>query len=185
MTEEQRRFEPVGSKVDFPQLEEAVLQHWRDADTFHEVERVRADAPMFVFYEGPPTANGKPGVHHVLARVMKDVICRYKTMTGHQVHRKGGWDTHGLPVEIEVEKSLGLDGKEAIEAYGIREFVEKCKESVLTYEQDWKKITERIGFWLDMEDPYVTFHNDYIESVWAVLKQYLHGFVQCLGKGEW
>jgi isoleucyl-tRNA synthetase len=166
------RFQQVNTRLNFPELERGVLDLWREQDMFRRSVEEREGCEPFVFLEGPPTANGKPGVHHVLARVMKDVICRYKTMTGHQVHRKGGWDTHGLPVEIEVEKSLGLDGKEAIEAYGIREFVEKCKESVLAYEQDWQKITERIGFWLDMDDPYVTFHNDYIESVWAVLKQY-------------
>ncbi|MBT3269070.1 isoleucine--tRNA ligase [Candidatus Poribacteria bacterium] len=166
------RFQPVNTRLDFPELERGVLDLWRETDMFRKSIEARDGCKPFVFLEGPPTANGKPGVHHVLARVMKDVICRYKTMTGHQVHRKGGWDTHGLPVEIEVEKALGLDGKEEIEAYGIREFVEKCKESVLAYEQDWQKITERIGFWVDMDDPYVTFHNDYIESVWSVLKRY-------------
>jgi len=166
------RFQQVNTRLNFPELEQGVLELWREHDMFRRSVEHRDGCQPFVFLEGPPTANGKPGVHHVLARVMKDVICRYKTMTGHQVHRKGGWDTHGLPVEIEVEKALGLDGKEEIEAYGIREFVEKCKESVLAYEQDWRKTTERIGFWVDMDDPYVTFHNDYIESVWSILKKY-------------
>ena len=166
------RFQQVNTRLNFPELERTVLDLWRDTDMFRESVEARDGCKPFVFLEGPPTANGKPGVHHVWARAIKDLVCRYKTMTGHQVHRKGGWDTHGLPVEIEVEKALGLDGKEEIEAYGIREFVEKCKESVLAYEQDWQKITERIGFWLDMDDPYVTFHNDYIESVWSILKRY-------------
>ena len=166
------RFQQVNTRLNFPELERTVLDLWRDTDMFRESVEARDGCKPFVFLEGPPTANGKPGVHHVWARAIKDLVCRYKTMTGHQVHRKGGWDTHGLPVEIEVEKALGLYGKEEIEAYGIREFVEKCKESVLAYEQDWQKITERIGFWLDMDDPYVTFHNDYIESVWSILKRY-------------
>ena len=171
MVEEKRRFESVGSKVDFPQLEEAVLQHWRDADTFHEVERVRADAPMFVFYEGPPTANGSPGIHHVLSRSFKDVILRFQTMKGFRPLRRGGWDTHGLPVELEIEKELGFTTKQEIEEFGVEEFNRRCRESVFRYVKDWEAMTERAGVWLDMDHAYVTYENSYIETGWWVLKQ--------------
>ncbi|MEJ2722866.1 MAG: class I tRNA ligase family protein, partial [bacterium] len=128
--------------------------------------------PRFVFYEGPPTANGKPGVHHVIARLSKDIVCRYKTKLWYQVIRKAGWDTHGLPVEIEVEKELGFDHKDQIETYGIAEFNAKCRESVFKYEKEWTRFTQRIGYWLDLEHPYVTYTNDYIETVWWILKQF-------------
>jgi isoleucyl-tRNA synthetase len=167
-----RRFHDVKAGFNFPELEERVLEFWRERDVFRRSVEARRDAKPFIFLEGPPTANGRPGVHHILARVMKDIICRYKTMTGHYVARKAGWDTHGLPVEIEVEKQLGLDGKKQIEEYGIREFVEACKKSVFVYEQDWRKTTERIAFWVDMDDPYITLTNDYIESVWAVFRRF-------------
>ncbi len=123
------------------------------------------------FFEGPPTANGKPGIHHVLARTFKDIICRYKTMQGFRVERKAGWDTHGLPVELEVQKKLGLTNKKDIENYGIAEFNKKCKESVWEYKSDWEKLTERIAFWVDMKNPYITYENNYIESVWWIVKQ--------------
>jgi len=167
-----QRFRDVKAGLDFPELEERILAFWRERDIFRRSVEGRRDAKPFVFLEGPPTANGKPGVHHILARVMKDLVCRYKTMTGHYVARKAGWDTHGLPVEIEVEKQLGLDSKKQIEAYGIQKFVEACKQSVFAYEKDWRKTTERIAFWLDMDNPYITLTNDYIESVWAVFRRF-------------
>ena len=163
-------FKPVSSRVSFPELDANVLQQWKDKDVFRRTESERPDAPLFMMYEGPPTANGSPGIHHVLARVFKDVICRYRTMKGFRVQRKGGWDTHGLPVELEVEKELGLKSKRDIEEYGIEEFNKKCRESVFRYVKEWETMTERIGYWVDMEDPYVTLHNDYIETGWWMLK---------------
>jgi len=152
--------------------EEATLRFWREEKIFAREQELRQDAPRFVFYEGPPTANGRPGIHHVLGRTIKDLVCRYQSMRGHLVERKSGWDTHGLPVELEVEKKLGIQGKEEIEAYGLEKFNRLCKESVFTYKDEWERITERIGFWLDLEHPYVTLDNDYIESVWWVLRQF-------------
>ena len=163
-------FKTVSSRVSFPELDANVLQQWKDKDVFRRTESERPDAPLFMMYEGPPTANGSPGIHHVLARVFKDVICRYRTMKGFRVQRKGGWDTHGLPVELEVEKELGLKSKRDIEEYGIEEFNKKCRESVFRYVKEWETMTDRIGYWVDMEDPYVTLHNNYIESGWWMLK---------------
>ncbi|MHC4884930.1 MAG: class I tRNA ligase family protein, partial [Planctomycetota bacterium] len=131
----------------------------------------RAHKP-YVFYEGPPTANGIPHPGHVLTRVIKDIFLRFKAMQGYDVPRKAGWDTHGLPVEIEVEKVLGIEGKEGIEAYGVEPFVKQCKDSVFTYSEAWRKLTERIGFWVDLDDPYVTYHQSFIESVWWILKKF-------------
>jgi isoleucyl-tRNA synthetase len=165
------RYEPVDPAQSFPALEERVLERWRERDVFHESVRRREGGPPFVFYEGPPTANGRPGSHHVLSRVFKDVFPRYRTMRGHFVHRKGGWDCHGLPVELEIEKELGFKSKHDIERYGVAEFNAKCRESVLRYIDEWNELTERIGFWLDTDDAYYTLTNDYIESVWWSLKQ--------------
>jgi len=166
-------FQEVTSKVDFKELEQRVLGFWEAHDTFHQSMKLREGAPRFVFYEGPPTANGLPGIHHVLGRVYKDTIPRYQTMKGKYVLRKGGWDTHGLPVEIAVEKELGFTGrgKQAIEEYGVAEFNAKCRESVFRYVKEWKALSDRIGFWIDMDDPYVTLSTGYIESVWWILKQ--------------
>ena len=161
---------PVESRPSFPALERRVLERWRERDVFRESVRRRAGAQPWVFYEGPPTANGAPGAHHVLARVFKDIFPRYKTMRGYAVERKGGWDCHGLPVEIAVEKELGFSSKEDIERYGIAEFNARCRESVFTYVEEWKRLTERIGFWIDLEDAYRTLDDDYIESVWWALK---------------
>ncbi len=152
------------------QTEEQVLNFWKQNDIFSETLKKDAPAGEFVFFEGPPTANGKPGIHHLEARAFKDAIPRYKTMRGFHVRRKGGWDTHGLPVELQVEKALGLNSKQAIEQYGIAAFNEKCKESVWEYTDLWEKFTDRIGYWVDQKNPYVTYHNSYIESVWNVLK---------------
>jgi isoleucyl-tRNA synthetase len=148
-----------------------VLERWRERDVFHESMRRREGSPRFVFYEGPPTANGPPGTHHVLARVFKDVFPRYKTMRGHLVTRKGGWDCHGLPVELEVEKELGFTSKADIERYGVAEFNAKCRESVLRYVDEFGRLTERIGFWIDTDEAYFTLANEYVESVWWSLKQ--------------
>ena len=163
-------FAPVSSRVNLPELEEQMMQFWQQNDIFRRsVDERPADRP-YTFYEGPPTANGRPGIHHVLARVFKDAFPRYWTMKGYRVPRKGGWDTHGLPVEIEVERQLGLKSKPEIEAYGVEEFNKRCKTSVFTYVQDWEKLTERIGFWVDMQDAYVTYANDYIETGWWIFK---------------
>jgi isoleucyl-tRNA synthetase len=166
-----RRYESVDPGQSFPKLEEGVIERWRERDVFHESIRRREGRPPFVFYEGPPTANGRPGSHHVLARVFKDVFPRYKTMRGHLVHRKGGWDCHGLPVELEVERQLGITQKDQIEEYGVAEFNQKCRESVFTYIDEFEQLTERIGFWIDTDQAYATLTNDYIESVWWSLKE--------------
>ncbi|MCI5675402.1 MAG: isoleucine--tRNA ligase [Ezakiella sp.] len=146
-----------------------LIDYWNEIDLLHETLRQREDGPRFNFYEGPPTANGKPGIHHVVSRTLKDLTCRHKVMKGYYVERKAGWDTHGLPVEIEVEKKLGLHNKKDIEAYGIEEFNKECKESVFQYESLWRKMTERMAYEIDLDNPYVTFHNDYIESVWHII----------------
>ncbi len=161
--------EPLPPNVSFPALEEQVLARWRERDIFKATLRNREGAPPFVFYEGPPTANGYPGSHHVLARVFKDVFPRYKTMTGHYVERKAGWDTHGLPVEIAVEQQLGFKSKEDIERYGIAEFNAKCRAAVLEHLSDWQALTERIAYWVDMDDAYYTLDPRYVESVWWAL----------------
>jgi isoleucyl-tRNA synthetase len=165
------RFRPVDPKQSFPKLEERVLERWRDRDVFHRSLAQRDGAPLWSFYEGPPTANGRPGSHHVLARVFKDIYPRFRTMTGHQVPRKAGWDCHGLPVELEVERELGITSKEEIEEFGIAAFNDRCRESVFRYVEDWNRLTQRIGFWLDLDDPYVTMTNEYIESVWWALRR--------------
>ena len=164
-------FKPVSSRVNFPEMEKGVLQFWKDKDIFHRTETEREGKPLFMLYEGPPTANGNPGIHHVLARVFKDIIPRYKTMKGYRCLRKGGWDTHGLPVELEVEKELGLMSKRDIEEYGIENFNRKCRESVFRYVKEWENMTDRVAFWVDMEHPYVTLENDYIETGWWILRQ--------------
>ena len=148
-----------------------ILERWRERDVFARSLAKRESAPLWGFYEGPPTANGRPGSHHVLARVFKDIYPRFRTMTGHRVPRKAGWDCHGLPVELEVEGELGITSKEEIEAFGIAEFNERCRESVFRYVEDWNRLTERIGFWIDLDDPYVTMTNEYIESVWWALRR--------------
>ena len=163
-------FSPVSSRVSFPELDARILEHWKEREVFRRAGAEREGAPRFMLYDGPPTANGSPGIHHVLARIFKDVMCRYKTMKGYQVLRKGGWDTHGLPVELAVEQELGLSSKRDIEEYGIEEFNRKCRESVFRYVREWEEMTDRIGFWVDMDDPYVTLENDYIESGWWILK---------------
>src|SRR5581483_2869845 len=162
---------PVDPHASFPEMEERVLERWRERDVFAESIRRRAGAPAWGFYEGPPTANGPPGTHHVLSRIFKDIFPRYKTMRGYYVERKGGWDCHGLPVELAIEKELGMTSKEDIDRYGIAEFNERCRASVLSHVEDWNRLTERIGFWIDLKDAYRTLDPDYIESVWWALQQ--------------
>ncbi|MGC2872642.1 isoleucine--tRNA ligase [Ihubacter sp. mB4P-1] len=154
------------------QVQNEQVEKWKKEDLLHKCVSAREDGEKFVFFEGPPTANGKPGIHHVMARTLKDSICRYKTMQGYQVNRKAGWDTHGLPVEIEVEKQLGMSGKQDIEKYGIKEFNQKCKESVFTYTDMWREMTERMGYLVDLDNPYITLDNNYIESCWWILKEF-------------
>jgi len=155
----------------FPKLEEQILKFWKEKDIFKKTLEKKSPKGDFIFYEGPPTANGRPGIHHVLARAFKDAIPRFKTMRGYHVPRKAGWDTHGLPVELQVEKEIGISGKPDIEKFGVEEFNKKCKESVWVYKEEWEKITERIAFWLDMENPYITYSNDYIETLWWIIKE--------------
>ncbi len=166
------RFQEVKTSVSYPQMEEQVLQLWRQRNVFQRSMSERWGGPEYVFYEGPPTANGRPGIHHVLARAFKDIFPRYKTMQGYYVQRRGGWDTHGLPVEIEVEKRLGLSGKKQIEEYGIARFNELCRDSTMEYIAEWEQMTERMAFWVDLKTAYVTFHNEYIESLWWIMKQF-------------
>ncbi|MGB0119848.1 MAG: class I tRNA ligase family protein, partial [Solirubrobacterales bacterium] len=152
-------------------MEERIAARWKEGRVFERSMEQRADEEVWSFYEGPPTANGRPGSHHVLSRVFKDIYPRYRSMQGYRVPRKAGWDCHGLPVELEVEKQLGISSKQEIEEYGIEGFNQKCRESVFTYVEEWNRLTERIGFWIDLDDPYVTLDNNYIESVWWSLKE--------------
>ena len=164
-------FRPVSSQINLPQVEEKILDWWRQNNIFQQSIDNRRGGTRFVFYDGPPTANGSPGIHHVLARIFKDIIPRYKAMKGYYTPRIAGWDTHGLPVELEVERELGFSGKAQIEEFGIDKFNARCRESVFRYLKEWEAMTERIAFWVDMEHPYVTMKNDYIESVWWAIKQ--------------
>ncbi len=164
-------YQKVSTDLNFVNREKEVEQFWRDHDIFRKSMESRREGPVYTFYDGPPTANGKPHIGHVLTRVIKDMIPRYRTMKGNMVPRKAGWDTHGLPVELEVEKLLGLDGKEQIEEYGLDPFISKCKESVWKYKGMWEDFSGTVGFWADMDDPYVTYHDDYIESEWWALKE--------------
>ena len=164
-------FREISSKVNFVQLEEDILRFWREQGVFDKSVEIREKGPHYVFYEGPPTANGSPGVHHVLSRLYKDAVCRYKTMKGYRVPRKAGWDTHGLPVELEVESSLGLTSKVQIEEYGVARFNDHCRQSAFKYIKQWEAMTERLGYWLDMAHPYVTLDNSYIESCWWIIKE--------------
>ncbi|MDR0958147.1 MAG: class I tRNA ligase family protein, partial [Clostridiales bacterium] len=163
-------YDKVDKTLSFAERESDVLKFWKENKIFEQSIENRKDCELFVFYDGPPTANGKPHIGHVLTRAIKDLIPRYKTMKGFKVLRKAGWDTHGLPVELEVEKKLGISGKPDIEKYGIEPFIKKCKESVFSYKKIWEEMSERVGFFADMENPYVTYHNSYIESVWWALK---------------
>jgi isoleucyl-tRNA synthetase len=165
------KYRPVDSKVDFPAMEHAILDFWRENQIFAKSLRLREGSPEWVFYDGPPTANNRPHIGHVEARTFKDLYPRYRTMTGHYVHRKAGWDCHGLPVEVEVEKTIGTKSKRDIEAFGIAEFVRLCRESVRRYVDDWRRVSERMGFWIDMDDAYWTMDAEYVQSVWWALKR--------------
>ena len=160
------------SEKPIAQLQMEQAENWEKEDLLGKCVSTREGKPSFIFYEGPPTANGRPGIHHVIARTLKDSVCRYKTMQGYAVKRKAGWDTHGLPVEIEVEKQLNMSGKQDIEKYGIKEFNEKCKESVFTYESMWREMTKRMGYLIDLDNPYITLDNDYIETLWWIIKEF-------------
>lgn len=164
-------YEKVSTTLNFVEREKKTLEFWKENKVFEKTNEKNKNGKTFTFYDGPPTANGKPHIGHILTRVMKDIIPRYKIMKGYSVLRKAGWDTHGLPVELEVEKLLGIDGKQEIEKYGIEPFIKKCKESVWKYKKEWEIMSDRVGYWVDMENPYVTYDNNYIESVWWSLKQ--------------
>ena len=163
-------FKKIDGKI-VPKDEESILKFWQESNIFRKSVESRKDGRPYIFYEGPPTANGEPHIGHLMPRLMKDVFPRYKTMTGHLVERKGGWDTHGLPVELEVEKELGLKNKNGIEEYGVEKFIKKCKESVFRYKTAWEQMLDRFAFWIDLDDPYITYEDDYIESLWWVFKQ--------------
>ncbi|MBE2254695.1 MAG: isoleucine--tRNA ligase [Ignavibacteria bacterium] len=165
-------FENLPDKIHLPQIESDINNFWKSNDIFSKSISLKPENKTFTFYEGPPTANGLPGIHHVISRAIKDIMCRYKTMKGYRVIRKAGWDTHGLPVETEVEKKLGINSKTDIDKYGVIEFNQKCKESIFTYVNKWEELTDRMGYWIDLNDAYVTFHNEYIESVWWALKKF-------------
>ncbi|MBM4167605.1 MAG: isoleucine--tRNA ligase [Ignavibacteria bacterium] len=165
-------FKQLNDRIQYHELEQVILKFWDDENIFEKSISSREGEPQYTFFEGPPTANGRPGIHHVMSRTLKDLVCRYKTMKGFQVHRKAGWDTHGLPVEIEVEKQLGMKHKDEILEYGIARFNEECKKSVWKYKADWEEMTRFMGYWVDLHHPYVTFENNYIESIWWALKRY-------------
>ena len=164
-------YKKVDTGINFVEREKEILKFWKDNDIFLKSVEKNNGNKEFSFYDGPPTANGKPHIGHILTRVMKDIIPRYKTMKGYHVLRKAGWDTHGLPVELEVEKVLGIDGKQEIEKYGIEPFIKKCKESVWKYKQEWEIMSDHIGYWADMKNPYVTYDDKYIESVWWAISE--------------
>ena len=164
-------YKKVTSDMNFVDREKETVKFWKENEIFEKSIEERKDDPTYTFYDGPPTANGKPHIGHVLTRVIKDMIPRYQTMKGHKIIRKAGWDTHGLPVELEIEKKLGISGKEQIEDYGVEKFVKECKESVFTYVHMWEEMTNKVGYWVDMKKPYVTYHNEYIESIWWGISQ--------------
>lgn len=167
-------YKNIDLKENARDLEARVREYWEQHNLAQKSIDIREGKPQFVFYEGPPTANGKPGIHHVMARTLKDVVCRYKTMNGYQVKRKAGWDTHGLPVEIEVEKILGLEDKRGIEEYGVEKFCRECRNSVFSYEKLWREMTQLMGYWIDLDNPYITLTNDYIETVWYILNDFFN-----------
>ena len=162
------RLLPTDAPAD--EIERELLDRWERDGLFARAQAAAKDRKRYVFFEGPPTANGRPGIHHIFSRTIKDLFCRHRAMHGFYVPRKAGWDTHGLPVEIEVEKQLGISGKQQIEEIGVEKFNQLCRESVWKYRTDWEKLSERIGFWMDYSDPYVTYTNNYVESVWWALK---------------
>ena len=165
---------PEYKGLDLSAINDDVLSLWKKNDTFRQSIKLREGAPKFIFFEGPPSANGMPGIHHVMARTIKDVICRYKTQCGYLVPRKAGWDTHGLPVELGVEKKLGITKEDIGRKISIEEYNKTCRSEVMTYTAQWRNLTELMGYWVDMDDPYITYDNKYIETLWWMLKE-LHG----------
>ncbi len=174
-------YNTLPDKVSLPELEKEVLEFWKKDNTFIKSIESKDPKKYYTFYEGPPTANGMPGIHHVISRTVKDIICRYKTMRGYRVERIAGWDTHGLPVEVEVEKTLGIHSKKEIIEYGPEKFNKACKESIFKYLNEWEILTERMGYWIDLSRAYITFHNEYIESVWWALKQFFDAGIMYKG----
>ena len=164
-------YKKVDTSLNFVEREKEIVEYWNEKKVFEKSMQAKEGNEEFSFYDGPPTANGKPHIGHILTRVMKDIVPRYQTMKGKHVLRKAGWDTHGLPVELEVEKKLGLESKTGIESYGIEPFIQQCKQSVWQYSNEWKKMSDRVGYWCDMDNPYVTYHDNYIESEWWALKE--------------
>src|SRR4030095_14778797 len=158
-------------QLNLPAFEKEILSNWEKANTFEKRFTLREGAPSFVFYEGPPSANGMPGIHHVISRTLKDFVCRYKTMKGFQVQRKGGWDTHGLPIELGVEKELGITKEDIGKKISVEEYNQKCREAVLRYKDKWDELTQKIGYWVDLNDPYITYENQYIETLWWILAE--------------
>ncbi|HPF94737.1 MAG TPA: class I tRNA ligase family protein, partial [Tenuifilaceae bacterium] len=157
--------------LNLSQVNKEVLKSWEENDTFKKSLTSRHGQPTFVFYEGPPSANGIPGIHHVMARAIKDIFCRYKTQQGFQVHRKAGWDTHGLPVELGVEKLLGITKEDIGKSISVKEYNETCRKEVMKYTDLWEDLTHKMGYWVDMDDPYITYDNRYIETLWHLLKE--------------
>ena len=158
-------------KLDLSQINKDMLEKWNSEDLFHRSIDERKGYPSFIFYEGPPSANGMPGIHHVMARTIKDTFCRFKTMNGFQVKRKAGWDTHGLPVELGVEKMLGITKEDIGKKITVDEYNKACRQEVMTYTKEWTSLTQKMGYWVDLENPYITYDNKYIESLWWLLKQ--------------
>ncbi|MDD5283011.1 MAG: class I tRNA ligase family protein, partial [Bacteroidales bacterium] len=157
---------PEYKNLDLPAVQEKIVESWNDHNTFGRSIDERSDAPAFVFFEGPPSANGKPGIHHVISRTIKDVICRYKTQRGFRVERRAGWDTHGLPVELSVEKMLGITKEDIGKTISVEEYNAVCRKEVMRYTREWETLTQKMAYWVDMSRPYVTYHNSYIETVW-------------------
>ncbi|HZG26508.1 MAG TPA: class I tRNA ligase family protein, partial [Chitinophagaceae bacterium] len=158
------------SQLDLPLIEQNILAKWEETQVFEKSVEIREGSVPFVFYEGPPSANGLPGIHHVISRTLKDLVCRYKTMRGFQVKRKGGWDTHGLPIELGVEKMLGITKEDIGKTISVKDYNQKCREEVLKYKDKWDDLTRKMGYWVDLKNPYVTFENEYIETLWWCLK---------------
>ncbi|MFT7420738.1 MAG: isoleucyl-tRNA synthetase, partial [Arcticibacterium sp.] len=162
---------PEYKSVNYADVAEEVLAFWTKENIFKKSVSEREGNPKFTFFEGPPSANGTPGIHHVMARTIKDIFCRYQTLKGFQVNRKGGWDTHGLPVELKVEKELGITKEDIGKKISVAEYNQKCREAVMRYTDMWQDMTDKMGYWVDMDDPYITYKNEYIESVWSILKK--------------
>src|SRR6476659_8526498 len=166
-----KRKYPEFKELNLPQIAKEMLAIWKDEKTFEKSVEIREGAGHFVFYEGPPSANGLPGIHHVIARTLKDLVCRYKTMQGFQVNRKGGWDTHGLPIELGVEKSLGITKEDIGKKISVEEYNATCRREVLKFKDKWDELTQKMGYWVDLENPYINFENNYIETLWWCLKE--------------